>query len=207
MPDQSSQKLSQLFFYLQDISLELQSSSALLQITKSIYDDAPFRVNLEENVFAEYQMTFLKPINPQTLNTLPKLALHSIILNICKFAEAVTKSGCGKLLKEYCPKSLTRFNRMISEMYSDAIKEYRNRYLAHPINNQTNNFASRSELIELLKKILDISNINQLSIYDLLTFIQKLFHTNETDPDKSIAWAIFDMEKELTSNGIQLKRI
>ena len=59
MPDQSSQKLSQLFFYLQDISLELQSSSALLQITKSIYDDAPFRVNLEENVFAEYQMTFL----------------------------------------------------------------------------------------------------------------------------------------------------
>ena len=76
-------------FYLQDISLELQSSSALLQITKSSYDDAPFWVNLEENFFAEYQMTFLKPINPQTLNTLPKLALHSIILNICKFAEAI----------------------------------------------------------------------------------------------------------------------
>lgn len=207
MYDQSSQKLSQLFFYLQDISLELQSSSALLEITKSIYDDAPFRVNLEENVFAEYQITFLKPINPQTLNTLPKLALHSIILNICKFFEAVKNSGCSKLLKEYCPKTLIRFNRMISEMYSDDIKDYRNQYLAHPINNQTKNFASRSELIDLLKKILDISDINQLSIYDLLTFIQKLFNTTETDPEKSIAWAIFDMEKELFSNGIQLKRM
>ncbi|MCH7311797.1 MULTISPECIES: integron-associated HEPN domain-containing protein [Acinetobacter] len=201
---EDNSKLSQLFYYLQDISLELQADFAIIGLVEATLEARGF------DSFIEYEgliTTEIKSGNPNTINTMAKVAFHNIILNICRFAEAIQKSGCGKLLRRYCPNSQIRFNKFISEYYTDDIKKYRNCYATHPMDDNTKDFTPRSELISLCEKILGISSLNNLKILDFIRFLKRIHHIDEKNPDISLVWAIYEMSLELEKSGIALNRV
>lgn len=195
-------RISQLFFYLQDISLELQASSAILEIVDKVYD------NKEVKIFTDKEIIHLK-LKKIDLNILPimaKISHQNIVLNICRFAEAIKKSGCGKLLNNYCPESQKRFNIFLNDYYTDEIIKYRNCYAAHPMDNDTNDFIPYRELIELSARTLRIETLENLTIGDFLYFLRRMHFLDESDPDKSLTWAIRKMSDELKENNIILSR-
>jgi len=195
-------RISQLFFYLQDISLELQACSAILEIVDKTYD------NNEVEIFKDKEIIHLK-LNKINLNVLPfmaKISHQNIILNICRFAEAIKKSGCGKLLNTYCPESQKRFNIFLKDYYTDEIIKYRNCYIAHPMDNDTNDFIPYKELIELSARTLHIKTLENLTIGDFLDFLKRMHFLDESDPNKSLTWAIKGMSDELKGNNIIISR-
>jgi len=196
-------KLAQLFYYLQDISLELQADFAILSLVEATLQKRGLQTFVE---FEGLITTTIQKGDPNVINTMSKVAFHNIILNICRFNEAVKKSGAGKLLKEFCPETQKRFQKFIDEYYTLDVKKYRDSYAVHPIDEKTGTFTSRSQLISLCEKIVKIDSLFKADISDFIRLLKRMHHTEVTDPDLSLAWAIHAMGPELEKHGVKLKR-
>lgn len=193
-------KISQLFFYLQDISLDIQAAHGILQIVDCTLSskDASFFHEYEGNISLK-----INGVNHQPIYTMAKIAFENLIIAICRIEEAV--KGCSKLLKEKCPDSQKRLISFIKENCSNEVRKYRNEYFAHPFDKKKG-FITRANLISLTEKILSINSISELSIKDFILFAEKMHILNNKDPNLSFTWAIKEMSDELIRNGVKLKR-
>ncbi|ENX58139.1 MULTISPECIES: integron-associated HEPN domain-containing protein [Acinetobacter] len=201
------EKLSQLYFFLQDISLELQADSAIFNIVEQTYDNKEF-VMFEDNVSAKGIPLIhvgLGAFNKNVLPILAKVAFQNIILCICRAYEAVNNTNSGKILNKYCPKSLRILHKQLNDSY-DNVVGFRNSYVAHPLDGETKNFVPVDQLVAQSKKIIGVSEDKKISIGDFLNYVKKLHFMNETDPNHSFTWAIRNMHDELKENGVTPKR-
>ncbi|OTG82331.1 integron-associated HEPN domain-containing protein [Acinetobacter sp. ANC 4648] len=201
-----SQKLSYLYFYLHDISQEMQSVYGLIQIVEATLSE---HVELEAPKFFDMRGEFSVKIskgNPQVIKTMAKISFQTAIINICRLSEAIGHSDMRQLLKKYSPLSLERFEIFIKKYYTKEVKYYRNKYSAHPINRDTDNFLNLKEIFNLIEKILNISSMEKFRLDHFYGFVKEFHHPNITDPNQSITWAIYEMSNELRNNGITLDR-
>lgn len=199
-------KLLNLFFYLQDVSQEIQSAFGIMQIVESTLDPT---IPKESVTFTEFKNTYTVHIlngNPQIIKTMAKVALQTTIINICRISEAVNNPEIKMLFAKYCPISYKRLDVFIEKRYTSHVKQYRNKYAAHPINRTTDEFLSLKEIFSLMEKILKIKTMKDLKFKDIFSFISTLHHPDVKDPDISITWAIHAISIELQKNGIDVDR-
>ena len=132
--EEDQKKICAMFFYLQDISLELQACSNILHQIKEKLEDS------EENVLA--------------LATLSRVIFNYTVINVFKAGELIYNNQ--GFIKDYFPKSLEKLNKFKSEFWTNDLKNYRNKYVAHHSDKKkkeredTSPFLSRGELLKLM---------------------------------------------------------
>jgi len=204
IPPQNDIKLmSQLFYYLQDISLEIQSARGIVQIVHDSMTEYKKPLTIGLGIL---KMEIKAKGADQILEGMLKIALHNVMLNLCKAEEAV--SSQGRLVRKYCPEFQMRFNNLVNEYKMDDIRRYRNIYLAHPHDKTTKKFAKLDDLKNLYKQIFnsETTKIDSMNMTQFSKFLTKLHCLNETDPNTSLVWAIRKMADELSENGIEVQR-
>lgn len=202
VPSDVKNKLSKLFFYLQDISCEIQSSYGILQIVESTLDDSIPRETVTFNDFKHSYTFQILNKNNEVVKTMAKIALQTTILGICKILEVIRNPDLKILLDKYCPNSYKRLDTIINQRYSNHMRDYRNKYVAHPLDKKNNDFLSLTQIHALLAKILEISDFKDVKFIEIFNLVSALHHPDLEDPDLSISWAIYHMSSELKINGI-----
>lgn len=199
---EDKKRVSKLFFYLQDCSIELQAARAIMQIVKST-------LNSEDKngvTLTELDQAFTVKIvkhNFQTVTAMGKVSLHTAIINVCRITEAISDKQTNALLKKYCPISYNRLVKFKKLNYTPSITKYRNKYSAHPINKDTKDFLSLSEIHLLVSKILKIKNLKEMNVDVVFSFINT-FHQLEEDSENIVTWIINEMSAELKRNGVDV---
>jgi len=195
-------KLSKLFFYLQDISCEIQSSYGILQIVESTLNDSIPKETVTFNEFKDSYTFKILNKNDQVIRTMAKIALQTTILGICRIAEVITNPELKTLLNKYCPISSKRLDTIIIQRCSPQMKQYRNKYVAHPLDLKNNDFLSLTQIHDLLANILDISDFKNVKFIEIFNLVSSLHRPDLINPDASLSWAIHHMSGELKSKGV-----
>lgn len=190
--EEDQKKICAMFFYLQDISLELQACSNILHQIKEKLEDS------EENVLA--------------LATLSRVIFNYTVINVFKAGELIYNNQ--GFIKDYFPKSLEKLNKFKSEFWTNDLKNYRNKYVAHHSDKKkkeredTSPFLSRGELLKLMFRILKIDNESKM-IEGLVRYMSKLYNkSNFLEGDKdTLCYTINNLSSEIKGDlKIELER-
>ena len=190
--EEDQKKICAMFFYLQDISLELQACSNILHQIKEKLEDS------EENVLA--------------LATLSRVIFNYTVINVFKAGELIYNNQ--GFIKDYFPKSLEKLNKFKSEFWTNNLKNYRNKYVAHHSDKKkkeredTSPFLSRGELLKLMCRILKIDNESKM-IEGLVRYMSKLYNkSNFLEGDKdTLCYTINNLSSEIKGDlKIELER-
>ena len=140
--DNKIKKINLLFYYLQDVLLEIEVALAHLDpSTKKLIEACDARESSPSESGKNNQIFW-----GSACRTMQSI----IILSVCRISEAVKSSGA--ILRELAPDSSIKLNEFIKRYYTQNVREYRNEYLVHPYN-KNKELKPVNELVELLHNI------------------------------------------------------
>ena len=184
---EEQKKICAMFFYLQDISLELQ-------VCSNILNQAAIKLKTEGKV------------DIISLASLARMVFNYTVINVFKVGELIEKNQ--GFIKTYFPKSIEGLNGFRKKFYTEDLKAYRSKYVAHHLDTDTNSFLSREELLKLMCSILEINNANEM-IEGLVKYMSNFYgKSNYSKEDiDTLSYLIHNLSLEISDDlKIELKR-
>lgn len=199
---ETEDKIIALYFYLQDACLEICCCVDLMHIVKSFLEKGKYQEYIEElGVIA-----VLEPIEDKrnAFVSIARVAFHNLIINIFKIAELIKENQ--RILK-YIPRANKGLNEFRKVFWTDDLREYRNKYVAHHSDKDNKNPVPLDDLKGYVARILGLNDSNgKFGIMDFINYAEK-FYTKDKEKNKgTITGIIFQAPKEIERLGIDLKR-
>ena len=203
---QDKNTLTKLYFYMQDASIEIESCVSLLYIAEKFINGESYREMIRED---KYLVISPSEGSLHAYVTMSRVAFHNIVINIFKLSELFEKK---QRILNLIPEFRDAANNFRKDFFTDELKFYRNKYVAHHSDKeQQNDFLSLDQLKACFCKIIGIkeeqfnSNINTVFPY-LLKYAEN-FYSKSNKNSKQICQIIHQSKYEIeTKLGCQLNR-
>ncbi len=203
LTEKDKNKIIDVYFYLQDASIEISSCASLIVMANSFLKHKEYREYIEQTG----QVAILYPFEgtPMAFTTMARVALHNLIINIFKICELIQNRQ--EVLKNI-PETNKKLNEFKKKYFTNDLKNYRNKYVAHHLDEKEKWLVPLSKLKDTLARILGLQNFDEeFEISSLVSFAQN-FHLNDQEKNtNTITGIIHQSSKEIQKLGITLKRI
>lgn len=173
---EEEKKLIGMYFYLQDIMIDITSCyHSIHSISKFMNgEEYKFLVNDGKRVVFTNQS-----LNTESLGSGVRIPFHSLVISICKLCETISNPDLKALLARLDSSIEEKFSEFYNKFYTDSLKEYRNKYVAHPLNHPNKSkgeFLTFNELEVYVKKILNVQA--NLSIHAFCEYVDNFYSSN-----------------------------
>jgi hypothetical protein len=203
LSEDDKNKLEKMYFYMQDIMIEMVSCSTLIQM---LYD---FHNGREYAFYTEYEKVILtvpKSIDRNIFMTNVRVPFHLLVVNVFKLGELINQNQ--RFLKDYLGDEIkSKLDSFKKKYFTSDVVIYRNKYVAHHRNNETKDFLSYEELTDLLGRILGVSDSRNINWSSFLKYSQNFYTQVESKKAETICQIIYELHPEIEKHlGRKLDR-
>lgn len=129
-------KLEKMYFYMQDIMVEIVSCANLVQMLYDFYKKSEHSCLVEnQSVTVSVDESFDKKIFITNL----RVPFHTLVINIFKLGELIVQNQ--ELIRTYFKSDTkSKLDEFRKKYFTDKLKNYRNKYVAHHRDNKKHDF-------------------------------------------------------------------
>lgn len=202
LSESDKKKLIDIFFYLQDARIEISSCYSLIIMSKLFLEMKEYKEYIEKTG----KLVILYPTEdkPLAFTAVVRVALHNLIINIFKISELIEKNQ--RILKK-TPNTNLKLNKFRSKYFTDDLKKYRNKYVAHHFDKKEGELVPLQQLKSYLANILSLKDFDsEIEISKIIDYVKNFYTPCENLNRNNITGIIQQFAQEIENLGIQLNR-